>query len=67
MKGRAPWTVSGNLSPREGVLYMLRVEADIMNHIWDWATLRLAMRGHPWYAALGHEMRAVVRNYGRAR
>lgn len=43
-----------------------REQADVLNHLWDWSTTRLQLcksYPHPWYAALGLEMRAVVRGY----
>lgn len=43
----------------------MREEADVLNWLWDWSTVRLQQRGHPWYAALAHEVRAIVRSYGR--
>ena len=43
----------------------MREEAEVLDALWDWATVRLRQGGHPWYAALGHEVRALVRGYGR--
>ena len=45
------------------VLDDLRIEAEVLNALWDWSRVREATSGHPYYAALGADMRVLVRGY----